>query len=508
MHELLSAEQMQRADALAIASGIDSYTLMQNAAHGVARTTSENVGTDAKVVVLAGPGNNGGDAMLAARYLADAGFRPTLVTLAADRISSQDASRALSEALTLPERHELDFGDTLPAAVAASIAAADVVIDGLFGAGLARDLDGIVAELVHAVNQSSAIALAIDLPSGIDGNSNTVRGCAIEAAHTVTFFRLKPAHLLSPVRSYCGEVHLIDIGIPARVLEDIDVNIVHNTSALWQSRLPLPAPDGNKFDRGHVAVRGGPLEKSGAGRLAAVTALTAGAGLATLAAPRESILAQAAAAGALMFSIAENSSDWMALNDDERIRALVIGPGNGLDDHTREAVLQSLDNAARDRAIVLDADALTVFASDPATLHTAVKNSQATVLMTPHDGEFARIFGELEGSRLHRCRAAAEMASCHVLLKGSDTVIAAPDGQVVISTHAPPWLATAGAGDVLAGLAASLLARDMPALDAAAAAAWIHGEAAWRLGYPVTADQLSSAIAQVLGDLKQDTSAT
>ncbi len=350
-------------------------------------------------------------------------------------------------------------------------ARADLVIDAVFGAGLARDVDGLAAATLEA----AARIVAVDVPSGVDGATGAVRGRAAAAALTVTFFRLKPGHLLLPGRDLCGDVVLADIGLPAAVLDEIGPTCWMNGPELW--RLPEPAAAGHKYSRGHVTVLGG-AAMTGAARLASAGARRAGAGMLTIAATRAADLYRVGDAGVII-----SDAPIAQLLADERRHVWVCGPGLGATE--ARAAFPAL--VAAGRAVVGDADLFTAFSGAPDALSGAA-------VLTPHEGEFARVFGNPGTDRLAAARAAASRTGAVVLLKGSDTVVAAPDGRVAINASAPPWLATAGAGDVLSGVIAGLLAQGMPAWEAAAAGAWLHGRAAALAGPGMLAEDLPSLL--------------
>ena len=415
MIELLTAEEMGRADRLAMDGGVPGATLMENAGRAVAEEVARRFPDLETVVVLCGPGNNGGDGFVAARHLEQRGYK---VRLGFDG----DAARLPADAAAMAKRCT---GRRVPLHPNI-LSGADVVVDALFGAGLARPIEGQLAHLIDGVNASGLAVVAVDVPSGVDGTTGEVRGAAISAAATVTFFRLKPGHVLLPGRSLCGEVSLADIGIPDRVLAEIAPKTFVNEPALWLAHYPWPRQDGHKYARGHAVVVSGPLYSTGAARLAARGALRAGAGLVTVASPRDALQVNAAQLTAIMVREADDARALKAMLADPRKNAVLIGPGVGIGERTKDMVLAALGSGA---AVVLDADALTSFADDPRPLFTAITARPAPVVLTPHDGEFARLFGDLASApKLERARQAASRSGAIIVLKGADTVVAAPTG--------------------------------------------------------------------------------
>jgi len=459
--ELLTPAEMARADSLAAGLGVPGPDLMEAAGRAVARAVRSRF-VPCRTLVLCGPGNNGGDGYVAARLLAQAGWPVAVAALAPPRAGSDAAGAAAAW-----------HGPSLPFRPTEA-ARADLVIDAVFGAGLARDVDGLAAGVLTAARR----LVAVDVPSGIDGATGAPRGFAPHAVLTVTFFRLKPGHLLLPGRIHCGEIALADIGLPARVLRMVRPAGFANTPQLWC--LPCLEAATHKYSRGHVTVLGG-AAMTGAARLAAEAARRIGAGLVTIAAPTaaSATVYRAGAQGAIVTETA-----LAELLIDPRRAVWVCGPGLGV-----EAARTALPELLRaGRQVVGDADVFTAFAGAPQAL------VGATVL-TPHAGEFARAFGAPGADRIGATRAAATRTGAVVLLKGADTIIASPDGRCAINANAPPWLATAGAGDVLAGIIAGLLAQGTPAFEAAAAAAWLHGQAAGDAGKGMVAEDLAKALA-------------
>ena len=489
MLELLTAEEMGRADRLAIESGVSGATLMENAGRAVAEEVVRRYPDHESVAILCGPGNNGGDGFVAARHLKERGYK---VSLAFDG----DEARLPADAAAMAARYSGARGPLDPGL----LTDADVVVDALFGAGLARPVEGKLAGLIGSVNASNLPVIAVDIPSGIDGTTGEVRGVAIRASATVTFFRLKPGHLLLPGRTYCGEMRLADIGIPASVLTVIAPKTFANEPALWLGKFFWPRPSSHKYMRGHAVVVSGPVYSTGAARLAARGALRIGAGLVTVASPRDALEVNAAQLTAIMVREADDARGLTSLLADRRKNAVLVGPGVGVGERTKELVLAALRS---DAAIVLDADALTSFAEDPGELFAVIADRAAPVVLTPHEGEFARLFGDLAAApKLEQARAAAARAGAVVVLKGADTVVATPSGTVSINATTSSFLATAGTGDVLAGMVLGLLAQGMPVFEAASAAVWLHGEAAVDFGPGLIAEDLPETLPKVLHALQ------
>jgi NAD(P)H-hydrate epimerase len=510
---LLTAEEMGRADRLAAAAGTPSLALMEAAGRAVAEAVAERLGATGSVAVVCGPGNNGGDGFVAARLLRRRGYGVRLGLLG-------DRAALKGDAAEMAGRWEGEIEPLSPGAVAG----ADVIVDALFGAGLSRPLDGTAAEAVAAINATGKPAVAIDVPSGLNGTTGGADGPVVQATSTVTFFRLKPGHLLLPGRLLCGTVRVADIGIPASVLAQIAPRAWVNGPSLWRSLYPWPGLDAHKYTRGHAVVVSGPAESTGAARLGARAALRVGAGLVTLAGSAAATAINATHATAVMVRAIASDGALAEFLADERRNAVLIGPGAGVGAATAATVLTALASAA---AAVLDADALTSFAPGEAEtpvkaaglgfvvrgtepeagrdgLFAAIKARKAPVVLTPHEGEFKRLFDDgldRGRSKLERARAAAAASGAVVVLKGPDTVIAGPDGRAAINDNAPPWLATAGSGDVLAGLITGLLAQRMPAFEAACAAVWLHGECASEFGPGLIAEDLPEALPCVLARL-------
>ena len=478
--ELLEIDEMYAADRFAIESGITGEHLMEAAGKAVADEITRRWALR-PITILCGPGNNGGDGFVVARLLKARGWPVTLGLLGEVESLGGDA------------RINAEKWDQEIYPVSVSLLEdAGIVVDALFGAGLVRPIESTALEVIQAIGKQPCVS--IDIPSGIHGDTGLVLGAAPQADLTVTFFRRKPGHLLLPGRTYAGRVVVADIGIPDTALQTIQPLGRVNEPALWGQEFPWPHSGDHKYTRGHALIMGGPT-LTGAARLAARAARRAGAGLVTVAASPESLPVYAADAPGLLTEPFATAEEFDALLEDERRNVVLVGPGCGVNRTTQDAVLAA---AGRRRPVVLDADALTVFADQPGRLFAGTRATPSVI--TPHEGEYSRLF-RFTGSKLERARKAAELSGAVVLLKGADTVIAAPDGRAGITENAPPTLATAGSGDVLAGLITGLLAQGMPPFEAGCAGAWLHGEAASDFGPGLIAEDICERLPAVLSRL-------
>lgn len=482
---LLTAKQMYRADRWAMTHGTSGAVLMEHAGAAVARAVSRRW-TPRPTTVLCGPGNNGGDGYVVARRLRVQGWPVTVAALT-------PMERLSGDAAVMAHRWTGPCG----AFEGAGFDGCALVVDALFGAGLSRPIEGDLAASIATLNARRLPVVAIDVPSGIDGNTGQRLGTSLVADLTVTFFRAKPGHWLMPGRADRGRLVVADIGIASKALSAIEPATRLNGPHLWGDVLPGVAADGHKYGRGHALVIGGGLDAGGAARLAAAAAARSGAGLVTVLAPAGALIGYAPCLGAVMLKSLDDFDRHMA---DQRKNALVIGPAAGVTDATRARVLAALSAG---KAAVIDADALTAFGDRRKMLFEAIAAAAEPVVLTPHEGEFKRLFRR-DGDRLADARKAASESGAVVVLKGTDTVIAAPDGSAVINGNAPPSLATAGSGDVLAGMIGGLLAQGMDGTAAAAAAVWLHGAAASSgPAQGLTADDLPGLIPAALGQVRR-----
>ena len=483
-NEIITVAEMYAADRYASEHGVASLTLMENAGRAVADEIVKRW-TARKTVVLCGPGNNGGDGFVVARLLSERGW-DVRVALLGRRDALKGDAAAMAARWT---------GSTEKLAVRA-LDGAELFVDALFGAGLQRPLEGVAREAVLALNGMSVPVVAVDIPSGLHGDlGRALDNLCVRAEVTVTFFRMKPAHVLMPGRLLCGEIVVAQIGIPEAALER--PQIFANGPELWGKDFPRLDPLGHKYSRGHALIVSGPAHATGAARLAARGALRIGAGLVSVASPLDAVAVNAAHLTSIMVKPFDGPDGLRELLKDKRFSAVVIGPGCGVGEATKQLV-----GVAVKAKCVLDADALTSFQDDLARLFSQLGPDN---VLTPHEGEFERLFPGLlarSASRIEAVREAAKEAGCVVLLKGPDTAICDPAGKVCVSTNAPPTLATAGSGDVLAGFICGLLAQGMEAFEAAAAAAWLHGEAANLFGPGLISEDLPEQLPALLRRLR------
>jgi ADP-dependent NAD(P)H-hydrate dehydratase / NAD(P)H-hydrate epimerase len=483
-HILLSVEECYRADQLAAAAGTATIDLMEAAGAGIAREVKHRWQKQL-VAILCGPGNNGGDGFVVARLLTDAGW-PVRVALLGDRKNLKGDAAINAKRWSGPveplSNNVLDD--------------CSLVIDGLFGAGLTRPIEGTARHVIDAINERSIDCIAIDVPSGVHGDTGDVLGVAPTCQMTVTFFRPKSGLSLLPGRLLAGDVKVIDIGIPRDVLATIKPQTLCNHPNLWVKSMPWPTLTDHKYTRGHAVISGG-REMTGAARLSAQGARRVGAGLVTICSSPETFPIYATGEPGVIVKTIRNDEDFGEFLNDQRRNAILVGPGAGVSDETRTRVQTALKVK---KATVLDADALTVFEGNANALFDAI---QSPTVLTPHEGEFKRLFPSIKGGKLERAREAARLSGAIVLLKGGDTVVASPDGSAMITDHVSASLATAGSGDVLAGMILGLIAQGMEPFLAACAASWMHGDAGLRFGLGLLAEDIPELLPSILSDLHQ-----
>ena len=487
---ILSSQQMKEAEKAAAKGKTQSFTLMQRAGKAVA----DEIGARYEkqdILVLCGPGNNGGDGFIAAAALKKKNW-PVTIACAVDIHDLQgDASRAAEgwngeiipfDELELPE--------------------SGLIVDAVFGTGLSRDVDGVIADLLVALRECECPVIAIDLPSGAEADTGMCQFMTPQAELTITFGWKKPAHVLMPARLACGEIIVADIGIGEDVLEPLGPFLLENSPENgWGVDIADKSLSAHKYDHGHVVVLGGRV-MTGAGCLASVAALRAGAGLVSVVSYPDAASTYRAYCPSLMVETISELARFKEHLKDIRRNVVLMGPGAGQDHPAalKKAVFDAVQSDPS-RICVLDADALTVFADDHRTF---IKALGGHCILTPHEGEFARIFPDIDptASKLERAYAAARKSGAVIVLKGADTVIASPDDRMVVNTTGTGWLATAGTGDVLAGMIAGLAARRiLDPFDAACAAVWLHGKIAENYGPGLISADMADKLPEALKNL-------
>jgi NAD(P)H-hydrate epimerase len=480
---LLDVAAARAVDRAAIAAGTAEIDMMERAGAATAAAILKRW-RPCRALVLTGPGNNGGDGFVVARLLKAAGW--------AVRVAAMAGREALKgSAAIMANRWDGECETFGPDC----LGDAELVVDALFGTGLARPLEGVAHATIKALNARTLKVVAVDIPSGIESDTGAILGAAVRADLTVTFFRRKPGQVLMPGRSLCGAVEVAYLGASDAVLKSVPVRLFVNDPALWVSAFPWPGAESQKYTRGHALLLGG-TAMTGAGRLAAHAAQRIGAGLLTIAADPSVTAIYAAWRADLMVTPVANDADFRALLSDPRINAVLLGPGSGADARLQAAMGAALDSKA---GLVFDADCFRILADRANGL---LRRLDGRVLMTPHEGEFARVFGK-PVPRLPSALRAARETGATILLKGADTIVAGADGGAVMNVNAPPDLATAGSGDVLAGLALGLTANHLPPMPAGAMACWIHGRAASLFGPGLVAEDIAELVPNVLKELRE-----
>ena len=472
---ILTNEEMMMADKLTIEDGISSKKLMMNAGSKVFENLPKI--TNGKILIICGPGNNGGDGYVVAKHLFDLGNEVNIYCPVTDKAETDD-NKFYKEKIDkncFVKRVE-------------DISSYDFIVDALFGTGLSRKLSYEIIKFIERVNNSSVDIYAIDIPSGINGNTSEILGNSFICKKTITFFNKKKCHYLYPGKLNCGEIIVEDIGIDQKVFKQIMPKIKKNDPSLWINSFPFPVSSDHKYSRGMLLINVGPKFQTGAARLAGRSAMRVGAGAVTLVCDKETAEILEPQISIELISVIKEKNDFQKILKDKRISSVLVGPGNGINDETKARTLMALafvDNC------VIDADAITCFEDNPEELFI---DTYPHTILTPHEGEFRRLFGEQIASmkdKVLKCIEAAKIAGSIILLKGADTIIASPDGEIVINSSEAPYLATAGSGDVLAGIISSLVGKNkMRAFDAACAGAYIHSKLGELIGPGLIAEDI------------------
>ncbi len=485
---ILSNSEMAQADLITIKDGLTSIQLMKNAGKAVFKNLP--IIQQGKVLILCGPGNNGGDGFVISNLLIKANLQVEIYHPFELKNRSRDCQ------FYFQKINKSNFIESI-----SDFEQYEYIVDALFGTGLSRELSEKYIKLFEKINYSNKPIIAVDIPSGINGENSLPQPTALNCTKTITFFCKKKCHLLLPSKKYCGEVILEDIGISKNVFKIMNPKIKKNDPSLWIKNFPFPSTMDHKYSRGLLIINTGPKFQTGAARLAGRSALRVGAGAVRLVCDKESAEVLEPQISVEMLSVISEKNELQSILKDKKISSVLVGPGNGVNDETKARTLLSL--ALVDH-VVIDADAISCFANNPEELFI---DTYPHTILTPHEGEFKRLFGSNfseNDDKVVRCVEAAKISGSIVLLKGADTVIADPYGNVVINSSEAPYLATAGSGDVLAGIIASLVGRNkMSAFNAACAGAWIHSYLGEYLGAGLIAEDLIDNIPFAVKKLQQ-----
>ncbi len=484
---LYTNENIKLLDFLAIQSGISENELIKRAGKKIAEKIACEF-YNKNIIFLCGKGNNGKDGVVAAKYLILKGFNVSIYLFSnnKNKINIYDFDNNI-----IPQISSLTLG---------VLKKFSLIVDALIGVGKNKVIKGKLAEIIKLVNHTKRKVVSIDVPSGLDCNSGLVDKNTIKSDLTITFEKFKPGHFLLPGREYCGNVVLYSIKIPKKIHRRIKTNVYANNPSLWISSLPTSTYMDYKSKKGHVVMLGGKKDYLGAARLASYSALRAGVGLATIMVNEKHVSLYSKDLFAPMIHPIKSNSSSELLNFYNKTNAntIVIGPGLGEEYDIGKILDVSI---ARSKNIVLDADALNYFEGKANKLKKIIKNCKNNLVLTPHEGEFKKLFGDFRMAKIERAKYVSKFLQSVVILKGSDTIIASPDNRISINYNAPPSLATAGSGDVLAGIVGGLLAQGVKSFEAASIAVWIHGHAASLFGKGLIADDLIDLIPQAWGAL-------
>ena len=485
MLEVLNTQEMYKADSDTIESGILGVELMENAGFSTAKIIIDNW-NPCPLLILCGPGNNGGDGFVIARHLKKAGWPIRVASLVS-------IDKYKGDAATMAQKWD---GAIELLSEKTALTNTALVVDAVFGIGLSKPLGKEIRQLFKKINNNHIIkVIAVDIPSGINGDTSNVDPDTLKADLTVTLCRKKIGHLLLPGKVFCGKVHVVSIGITDKTIANMNTHIFENHPALWLKDYPWPVPEDHKYKRGHTLILGS-LDMTGAACMAGHAALRSGSGLMTIATPQESRDIYARYKANFLLKTIKTSKNFKALLNDKRINTVLLGPGAGITSELKEITLDTV--SCKEKACILDADAITVFKDNPEELFTVLHDK---CVLTPHEKEFERLFGKSNDNKLIRAQNASKKSGAVVVLKGNDTIIAAPDGTTIINTNSPSTLATAGSGDVLSGMIAGLIAQGMPVFQSACAAVWLHGACAKSFGPCLIAEDIADQLPIALSNL-------
>lgn len=495
MHNnLFTSKSSYELDQLCIKRGYKFNELMENAGKSAfIRIEKEIIPSlkkfNKKLLILCGPGNNGGDGLVIAKHLKNKGYKIDVCFPVSYSRKISKHSKTYLKKINIDEK---DFQNI-------KLNQYSIIIDSIFGIGINRNLSKKIINVIRKVNKTSACVVSIDIASGINADTGDLMPESIEADHTITFVAPKIGNYLLPGKKNSGQIHIVSIGEKKSDILKVSKlsKLKLNTPDFWIKKFKWPSKLDHKYKRGHVLVKSGPLSSTGASRLAAVSALRAGAGAVTLASSSASLVVNASHLTSVMLKEINNSDDFFNFVKEKKINTLIIGPGCGINKLTKELVIRAINTEI---GLVLDADGLTSFKSNPSELfdHLKKRRKRENIILTPHEGEFNRLFNFGQINKIDKANRAADITKSTILFKGNDTVICSPRKPSLVTKESSSFLATAGSGDVLAGLCGSFIAQGMKSHDAAAAASWLHNEIGLDAGPGLIAEDMEKFISKIL----------
>ena len=492
--KLFTSETSYKLDDICKSRGLSFSELMENAGKKSSEVIHEVIIPDlknfnGKILVLCGPGNNGGDGMVVAKYLEYQGYDVD-VSFPLGKVNQ--LSKVVLQKFKNLNKDFKKFNHN-------NIRNYSLVIDAIFGVGLNRKLNKKAVSVFNKINSHSKCIVSLDIASGVDANNGCLLPVALKADYTLTFVAPKVGQYLLPGKENTGKIYVLSIGERFKEIKQATKNnaIFLNSPNLWKKNYKWPTLKDHKYKRGHTLVRSGKVSSTGASRLASISALRVGSGAVTLASDKEALIVNASNLTSVMVNVISSHDEFLLFAKNRKINSLIIGPGLGQSDTTKELVLKSINSNI---SLVLDADAMSSFKGSPQDLIHCLKKRRKknNIILTPHEGEFERVFKYKNLNKIEKTQKASKETNTTILLKGNDSIVSSPKGKVSVSEKSSVFLATAGSGDILAGLCGGLLAQGMKSFEAASAAVWIHNQIGLLSGPGLIADDMEKILLKFL----------
>ncbi len=494
LNAIFTSKSSYELDRLCVRRGIKFLDLMENAGKSAFTKIEKTIipslkEFNKKILILCGPGNNGGDGLVIAKYLLKSGYK---VDISFPISSKSKINKYSNNKLKNLDISPQKFDDL-------NLIKYSMIIDSIFGIGLSRNFSSNLIKIVEKINKAKACKVSIDIASGINSDSGDLMPISIKANHTITFVAPKVGHYLLPGKINSGNIHVVSIGekkseiLRATRLSKVELNIPES----WIKKFKWPSKFDHKYKRGHILVKSGPLTSTGASRLAAVSALRSGAGVVTLASETSALEVNASHLTSVMLKEINNTEEFFNFVKEKKIKTLIIGPGSGVNQMIKELVIRAIKEEIE---FVLDADGLTSFEKNPNELFDLLRKRRKrnNIILTPHEGEFNRLFKFDNMNKIDKANKAADITNSTILFKGNDTIISSPKKITLLARESSPFLSTAGSGDVLAGICGSFLAQGMKSHFAAGAASWLHNEVGIESGPGLIAEDMNKFLSKVI----------